>query len=222
MILNDSDRLPRQKEMWQDRCGRNLDLARNFWKEYLTENGTYFLEITFIYFHNYLISKYIYCCLDDDHLDIARGYEKHLGGIFLSKISFPSKDGKPFINPYYSRIKRVFDNVEFEKQVDSIVRAYTSPEESLNDRIYNKLQEFIAGRKDFELNWNNRDGDYRHFSWLHARCRNHLLHGMKQAEDNRNLEIVKSFCIVMDLYISEMEGEPPIYMNYMKTEKLIG
>lgn len=205
MILNDNDRLPRQKGMWQDRCYRNLHLARYFWQKYLLENAPHFLEITFIYFHNYLISKYIYCCLENDKLDIDKDYEMHLGGIFLSKISKLSGNSEPFINPYYSRIKRVFDNVEFQKQVDSIVRAYTSPEESLNDRIYNRLQKFITGRKDFEKHWNNRDEDYGHFSWLHARCRNHLLHGMKQAEDNRNLEIVKSFCIVMDLYISEME-----------------
>ena len=213
MIINNTDRTPDQKGLWRERCSRNLSIARDFWQKYLHEDEPHLLEITFIYFHNYLISKYRLCCLENDGQDIDKKYEMRLGGIFLSKNS------DTFTNPYYSEIKKVFKEEEFRNQVDSIVNAYTTPEESFNDRIWDGIDTIKEGRKKFKRHWDNCDGDYIDFSYFHARCRNHLLHGFKPAEDLRNLKIVKSFCIVLDLYISKMEDKPSIYMDYMKMKK---
>ena len=199
MILNNTDRTPDQKGLWRERCSRNLNIARDFWQKYLHEDEPHLLEITFIYFHNYLICKYILCCLENDGQDIDKKYEKRLGGIFLSK-NFGT-----FTNPYYSEIKEVFDEKEFRNQVD------TTPVESFNDRISEGINIITRGREEFKLHWDNRDGNYIDFSYFHARCRNHLVHGLKPTEDIRNLKIVKSFCIVLDLYISKMEDKPSIY-----------
>ena len=205
------------KIVHRDRCSRNFRIASKFYRLFLKNcdsDNEANLEIAFIYFHNYLWSKYLLFRAEHG-LEVEGDMiaENRIGSLFLGE-KIENID-----NPYYPEVINIFEEEVSRREVDKIIKSYLDSERSYGEDTRN-FNAFKAALNSFKSTFDTHTKKYEDFSWLHARCRNHLIHGDKNPEDRRNLVILESFCIVLDLYISKMmKKRQSIYMEYINSQK---